>query len=179
MTMVETRGIEIEPSVSLPGDGRDVYYYPNPHLMGGHADKVARITARSGRTWYAATSDKPFSVTPDVFVMPGGQLVFVRGWIVDAEQPMHWEKVPLESIREYRMSPDGKIAIFRDHCAAAGYTHKGLHWLTRLDYLCMLKFTDIDNRQVGVNAEMDEDLVGEAPIALGIWHGNAIFARKA
>ena len=49
---------------------------------------------------------------------------------------------------------------------------------------CGVKWTFLPKDHPGpiylcVNAEMDEDLVGEAPLALGIWHGNAIFARKA
>lgn len=178
MSTVDTRHIEIESDVSLPGDGRDVFYYPDPYLQHGHADHVARITSRTGRTWYAATSDKPFNVKPDVFVMPGGQSVFVRGWIVDSDHPMRSEKVPLESVQEYRLSPDGKVAVFRDHCAAAGYTRSGLHWLTRLDHLCALKFTGIDNRQVSISAKVDEDIVAECPIGLTLWGGCPIYAPK-
>ena len=178
MNTFEDHGIEIDPKAWLPADGRDVYYFPEPHLGHGHAERVTRVTSRKGRTWYAATADTRYAINPDVFVMPGGERLFIRGVVVDAEHPLRWEKVPLSDVQECMVSPDGKIAVMHDYCAAAGYSRYGLHWLTRLDYLCGIKFTKIDNRQVFLTAEVDEDIVAECPIALTLWGGNEIYAPK-
>jgi hypothetical protein len=171
--------IEIEHGVWLPADGRDVYYFPEPHRMSGHADKVTRVTSRNGRTWYAATSHLRYTINPDVFVMPGGNRLFIRGYVVDADDPMRCEKVPLHEVEECLVSPDGKIAVMHDHCAAAGYSGFGLHWLARLDYLNRIKFTSVDNRRVFFSATVDPDIVADCPIALSLWSGKEIFAPKA
>jgi hypothetical protein len=175
MSATEDHGIEIEDKAWLPANGRDVYYFPDPHLGHGHADRVTRVTSRNGNIWYAATSATRYTVNPDVFVMPGGKRLFIRGFVVDAENPLRWEKVPLDSVEECMISPDGKIAVMRSYCAAAGYSQFGLHWLVRLDYLYGIKFTGIDNRQVFLTATVDEDIVAQCPIALTLWSGGEIF----
>jgi hypothetical protein len=129
------------------------------------------VTSRNGKTWYAATCDTRYALNPDVFVMPGGKRLFIRGVAVDAENLLRWEKVPLFDVEECMISPDGKIAVMHDHCAAAGYSRSGLHWLVRLDYLNGIKFTRIDNRQVFLTATVDPDIVAECPIALALWSG--------
>jgi hypothetical protein len=178
MNTIEDHGIEIEDKAWLPANGRDVYYFPEPHLGHGHAERVTRVTSRNGKTWYAAMSDTRCSLNPDVFVMPGGKRLFIRGVVVDAENPQRWEKVPLSDVEECMISPDGKIAVMHDHCAAAGYSRSGLHWLVRLDHLNGIKFTGIDNRQVFLTASVDPDVVAQCPIGLTLWSGDMIFGPK-
>jgi hypothetical protein len=178
MSTNEDHGIEIEHGAWLPANGRDVYYFPDPHLGHGHADRVTRVTSRSGRSWYAATSAYRSALNPDVFVMPGGKWVFIRGVAVDAEDPRRWEKVPLDGVEECMTSPDGKIAVMHDYRAAAGYSQFGLHWLVRLEHLYAIKFTGIDNRRVSLTAKVDEDIVAQCPTALAVWSGEMIFDPK-
>src|SRR5271165_3522476 len=101
-----------------------------------------------------------------------------RGVLVDAENPLRWETVPLFNVKECLISPDGKIAAMHDHCSAAGYSQSGLHWLVRLDHLEGIKFTGIDNRQVFLTASVDPDVVAQCPIALALWSGDEIFGPR-
>lgn len=178
MGTIEDHGIEIEDRAWLPADGRDVYYFPEPHLGHGDAERVTRVTSRNGKTWYAATSDIRSPLNPDVFVMPGGKRPFIRSVLVDAEDPLCWEKVPLSRVEGCLISPDSKIAVMHDRCAAAAYSQSGLHWLVRLDHLEGIKFTGVDNNQVFITATVDSDIVAQAPIALALWSGGMIFGPK-
>ena len=111
----------------------------------------------------------------DVIVMPGGKRLFIRGVVVDADDPLNWERVPLADIKQCMVSPDGKIAVMCDQNAAAGYTRDGLRWLNPLGYLELIKFTKIDNRKVFVDAWVDPDMMDERPIALDIWSGRELY----
>ena len=95
--------------------------------------------------------------------------------MVDVENPLRWEKVPLDSVEECMISPDGKIAVMHGYRAAAGYSQFRLHWLVRLDHLWSIKFTGIDNRRISLTAKVDEDVVAQCAIALSLWSGDLIY----
>ena len=163
--------ISIEPA-ELPGDGRSVFYFPNPHLGGGKADLVYRISPSAGASWYAALADRRVHLRDRAFVMPDKKSVFVEGYVVPAANPLDWHRIQLDSVIDCAWSASGNHVVFLDYHGIAMYSLNGLCWLNRTyNYMYLRRLVAIVDKRILVEGAMDEDIVGEFPSAFGLWNG--------
>ena len=174
------KSITTAPSISikpteLPGDGRSVFYFPNPHLGGGKADVVYRISPSAGAPWYAALADGRVGLRDRAFVMPDRKSVFVDGYVVRAGDPMDWHRIQLDSVSDCGWTVSGDHVVFLDLHGIAVYGRWGLCWLHRNHrHMYLRRLVGVVDGRIIVEGAIDEDVVGKFPAAFSLWDGSQI-----
>jgi hypothetical protein len=128
---------EIEELQEIPGTGRlevPVFYFPRPENRPEHDGLWLKIRAETGNSWvgvfaFGYGSPPAFSrlfSSPD----PGKVCVVSRGaaYIVRADDPDSWEKIPIVPVLDIRATPEHGFLIFADHTRLAAYGRAGLVW---------------------------------------------------
>lgn len=141
----------LEMPISLPPDGRHVWYFPGA-IDHGHADLIARVHRRDGSSWIACLtqSDRSYGTHPEAFVMPCRQRVFLSGGVADRDDPKSW--CPLHTTRPPRVawSGDRGIIVFCDGQSLDVFGTRGPLW-----HAC-------DVAEIAVDEVTNEEIVCDA-----------------
>jgi hypothetical protein len=131
------RAYEVEEVRELPGTGKlnvPVIFFPRPESRPEHDGLWLRISAMSGRKWigvfkFGYSAPPAFSrvvSSPDpnrVCVLSNG-----AGYVVTADEPDIWARIPVTPVREVRSVPEEGLLILADFIRLAALDRNGLAW---------------------------------------------------
>jgi hypothetical protein len=128
---------EIEEMRELPGAGKPILpiiFFPPPENRPEHDGLWLTVSAANGRTWIGvfqfgysappAFSRVASSPDPNRFcVIANG-----AGYVVKAEEPEAWEKIPVTPVLDVRAVPEQGLLVFSDFTGLAAFDRNGLAW---------------------------------------------------
>ena len=131
------RSYEVSEVGEFPGTGtftEPVLYFPPPQKGPEHVGLWLRMRPLNSASWigvfaFGYRSPRALSrviSTPDpkrVCVIASG-----GGYVVDADKPAVWDKIPLLPVIDVRAIPERQILVFADFTNLAAYGANGLVW---------------------------------------------------
>jgi hypothetical protein len=175
---------EVEEIGELPGTGKfnvPLIYFPPPGTRGEHDGLWLRIKADTGKAWvgvfaYGYTSPPAYS---RVFSSPDPKRVCVlsRGsaYMVNADEPETWEKIPVFPVLEVRPLPVHKLLVFSDFSSLASYGSSGIAW--RSPRVCWdgLKITNVSSETIeGTGYDPTNSTTHESRFAVDVRTGRSL-----
>ena len=129
---------EVEALRDLPSGpgGLEQVYFPGAEHAGGHDGVLVKITPTCAAPWLGifAFGRGANKALTGVFSCPDRESICVvaagSGYMVRAENPVKWEKVPLFPIFDVRLVPERKMLVFADFTRLTIYGARGILWIT-------------------------------------------------
>ncbi len=131
------RSYEVQEIGELPGTGGFAYptiFFPPPQTRPEHDGLWVTVKAENGKQWignfkFGCSSPPAFSrivSSPD----PRKMCVISNGaaYLVNADGPDEWEKVPIIPVLDVRQIPEHGLLILSDFTRLAAYGSCGLAW---------------------------------------------------